>query len=55
MGTKISETYRITLDHETERARNHQSQHDYSLEEMGLTKAQLMERYKDVLSEFKYG
>ncbi len=51
----ISETYGSILNYETIRARNHQSQHVYSLADMGLTPEQLKERYENVLSEFDFG
>jgi hypothetical protein len=53
-GFSISETYDSILNYETDRARNHQSKHTYSLDEMGLTREQIMTRYKDVFSEFDY-
>ena len=53
-GFSISETFDSILNYETDRARNHQSKHTYSLDEMGLTREQIMTRYKDVFSEFDY-
>ena len=51
----ISETYGSILNYETIQARNHQSQHVYSLTDMGLKSEQLKERYENVLSEFDFG
>ncbi len=46
--------YHKILLQETIRARNYQSQHEYSLSEMGIDREQLKERFKDVMLEFNY-
>ncbi|MGB2955995.1 MAG: sulfotransferase [Anaerolineales bacterium] len=53
-GFKISPGYLKILLWETIRARNYQSQHEYSLSEMGVDREQLKERFKDVMLEFDY-
>jgi len=53
-GLTISPKYHKILNQETLRARNYQSQHEYSLAEMGISQEQLRERFKDVMLEFDY-
>jgi len=53
-GFSVSPGYLKILQQETIRARNHQSQHKYSLSEMGVNREQLRERFKDVMLEFDY-
>ncbi|MCJ7715787.1 MAG: sulfotransferase [Anaerolineales bacterium] len=53
-GLTVSPKYKKILQRETIRARKHQSQHEYSLSEMGISREQLRERFKDVMLEFDY-
>jgi hypothetical protein len=53
-GLTVSSGYLKILQRETIRARNYQSQHIYSLSEMGINREQLRERFKDVMLEFDY-
>ncbi len=53
-GLTVSSGYLKILQRETIRARNYQSQHIYSLSEMGVNREQLRERFKDVMLEFDY-
>ncbi len=53
-GLTISPKYQKILHEETFRARNHQSKHEYSLTEMGISREQLRERFKDIMLEFDY-
>ena len=53
-GLTVSPGFHKILLRETIRARDHQSQHEYALSEMGVTREQLKERFKDVMLEFDY-
>ncbi|MCK4800699.1 MAG: sulfotransferase, partial [Anaerolineales bacterium] len=53
-GLTVSPKYQDILHQETDRARNHQSKHEYSLAEMGITKEEMLERFKSVITEFNY-
>ena len=53
-GLELSPTFDETLRRATERARNHESEHDYSLQEMGLTPEQLLNEYRQVFERFDF-
>jgi hypothetical protein len=53
-GFELSPGFQEILRQETLRARNHQSQHNYSVEEMGIERAELEKRFKQVMSEFNF-
>lgn len=53
-GLDISPEFEQTLDEATEQARNHKSDHTYSLEEMGLTREEIVEQYQDIFTRFKF-
>jgi hypothetical protein len=54
LGLEVSPTFAKTLSRETERARQHESQHTYALEEMGLTREQIVARYEDIFERFGF-
>ena len=54
LGLEISPKFAKVLARETERARRHESQHIYTLEEMGLTREQIVARYEDVFERFGF-
>jgi DNA/RNA-binding domain of Phe-tRNA-synthetase-like protein len=53
-GFEITDEFRQQLREATERARQHSSRHKYSLEEMGLSREQLVHRYRDVFERFDF-
>ena len=53
-GLDISPEFDGILRHATERARNHESEHEYSLQEMGLTCDQVVTTYRDVFERFGF-
>jgi hypothetical protein len=53
-GLEISPEFDEILRQATERARNHKSQHVYSLQKMGLTHAQIVATYRDVFERFGF-
>jgi hypothetical protein len=50
----LSEAYDETLIVETEKARNYTSQHNYSLDELGLTREQILAEFEDVFELFGF-
>ncbi len=50
----LPDDFQSVLDGETKRARNHESQHHYSLEEMGIDPRQLAAEFEDVMQEFGF-
>jgi hypothetical protein len=53
-GLEISPEFDDILWQTTERARNHESEHKYSLQEMGLTCDQIVTTYRDVFERFGF-
>jgi len=53
-GFEIGPAFAQVLREEAERARNHRSEHDYSLEQVGLTREQIVARYADVFDRFGF-
>jgi hypothetical protein len=53
-GLSLSENFRSILDQATIKARNHESKHVYSLEEMGLTKEYIETRFSKVYSQYDF-
>ncbi|MGC9467510.1 MAG: sulfotransferase family protein [Anaerolineae bacterium] len=51
---EITPEYRRVLEQETTRARQHQSNHHYSLEAMGLTREQIVADYRDIFDRFGF-
>jgi hypothetical protein len=50
----LSPAFDEVLRHATERARNHESEHEYSLEEMGLTPEKIVSEYEEVFERFNF-
>ena len=53
-GLELSPAFDEVLRQATEKARNHESEHEYSLEEMGLTADQIVSEYRDVFERFNF-
>jgi hypothetical protein len=53
-GLELSPAFDDILRQATERARNHESEHDYSLQEMGLTAEQIVSDYREVFDRFDF-
>ncbi len=53
-GLELSPAFDEILRQATERARNHESDHEYSLQEMGLTQERLVNDYKQVFERFDF-
>jgi len=53
-GLEISEEFDRILKEETEKARAHESQHEYDLEEMGLTREGMVSRFEDTFERFDF-
>jgi hypothetical protein len=53
-GLEISPAFDEILRKATVRARNHESGHEYSLQEMGLTCDQIVTTYRDVFERFGF-
>ncbi|MFP4344340.1 MAG: sulfotransferase family protein [Anaerolineales bacterium] len=51
---EITPEYRQRLQQATARARGHRSRHKYSLEEMGLSREQLVQRYREIFERFGF-
>ncbi len=51
---KLDANYRKILKQEVEKARNYESSHDYSLEEVGLTKSKIISELSDVFERFDF-
>lgn len=50
----LSPRFERILCRETARARRHRSEHDYSLQEMGLTREEIVSRFRDVFDRFGF-
>ena len=53
-GLDVTPEFQEILEEETTKARNHVSKHHYSLEEMGIDKEEMLDRFQDVITEFGY-
>lgn len=53
-GLDVTAEFADVLERETEEARNYESQHEYSLEDMGLTREQIVSQYAAVFAEFGF-
>lgn len=53
-GLELSADFDQVLQHTTDRARKHKSQHAYSLRQMGLTREQIVTRYRHVFDRFSF-
>jgi hypothetical protein len=53
-GLSLSPKYKKILAKETLRAREHKSKHDYSLEEMGVTKKEIINEFQEVFYRFDF-
>ena len=53
-GLELSPAFDEILRRATERARQHESEHEYSLQEMGLTAEQIVSQYKEVFERFEF-
>ncbi len=53
-GMEVSDAFRAHLVKATSRQRHHESSHEYSLEQYGLTKRWVYERLEDVFEEFGF-
>jgi len=54
LGLHLSEDFRKVLAVETVHARNHKSDHHYSLEEMGIKPQQMVAEFADVIHKFDF-
>ncbi len=54
LGFEISPDFARVLREEAEKARNYRSEHEYSLEQMGLTREQIVAEYEDVFARFGF-
>lgn len=54
VGMEMSDEFRAQLDEATSQQRLHESTHDYSLEQFGLSREWVYERLKDVFDEFGF-
>jgi omega-hydroxy-beta-dihydromenaquinone-9 sulfotransferase len=54
LGLSLSEDFRKVLAVETVHARNHESDHQYSLEEMGIKPQQMAAEFADVIHKFGF-
>ncbi len=53
-GFSITEDFQSQIKQESQKARNHKSQHLYSLPEMGISKQEMMDRFGHVIDEFGF-
>lgn len=53
-GLELSPAFDEVLEQAAERARDHDSEHEYSLHEMGLTREQIVSRYQEVFERFGF-
>lgn len=55
LGFSMTEEFRALLQYKTEQARNHRSQHDYSMLEMGISEQEMTDRFGTVIERFGFG
>ncbi len=53
-GLEINPTFAQILQKAARNARNHESEHNYALEEMGLKHEQIVSRYRDIFDRFGF-
>lgn len=53
-GLELSPAYDAILRRATRRARRHESEHEYSLQEMGLSREQIVSEYEQVFERFAF-
>ncbi len=53
-GLELSPAFDDILRQAARRARSHESEHEYTLQEMGLTREQIVARYRDVFERFNF-
>ncbi len=53
-GLELSADFDQVLQRTTDRARKHESEHEYSLRQMGLTREQIVTRYRHVFDRFGF-
>lgn len=53
-GFEMTPRFAQVLREEAEKARHHESDHEYSLEEMGLTRQQIVSEYEDIFDRFGF-
>ncbi len=53
-GFSITEDFQSQIKQESKKARNHKSQHLYSLSEMGVSQQEMMDRFGHVIDEFGF-
>lgn len=54
-GLSLTNEFRSLLKEETIKARNHQSQHRYSLSDMGISRQELTDRFGPIIEKFGFG
>lgn len=54
-GFSVSEEFKSILEYEAKQARNHQSQHLYSLSEMGISPQEMTDRFNPIIERFGFG
>jgi omega-hydroxy-beta-dihydromenaquinone-9 sulfotransferase len=54
-GFSMTKEFKSVLQHEAKQARNHQSQHLYTLSEMGINKQEMIDRFGSVMNEYDFG
>ncbi len=54
LGLEVSPAFAKVLKRETIRARRHESDHIYAMEEMGLTREQIVAHYEDIFERFDF-
>jgi omega-hydroxy-beta-dihydromenaquinone-9 sulfotransferase len=53
-GLEINPTFAPILQKAARNARNHESEHNYTMEEMGLKREQIVSRYRDIFDRFGF-
>lgn len=54
LDLEITDSFSEVIDQETEKARQFKSRHNYSIEEMGLSEAQIFENFTDVFAYYEF-
>jgi hypothetical protein len=54
LGYPMTDEFQSILEYESIKARNHQSQHQYSLSEMGISKEEMVDRIGAVIGEYEF-
>ena len=54
-GLSMTEEFRSLLEYKAEQARNHRSQHKYSMLEMGLSEQEMADRFGSIINRFGFG